>query len=47
MDECLAIAGHRHNRVDAVVMNRSLYAEGYYGHFTGYRVVKARLRGGH
>src|SRR5207248_1258629 len=44
MDECLAIAGHRRDRVDAVVLNRSLYAEGYYRHFTGYRMVKARLR---
>ena len=47
MDECLAIASHRHNRVDAGAMNRSLCAEGYYRHFTGYRVVNERLRGGH
>jgi carbamoyltransferase len=44
MDECLAIAGRRREDVDAVVLNRSLYAEGYYRHFTGYRFVKARLR---
>jgi carbamoyltransferase len=44
IEECLAIAGVRHDQVDAVVTNRSLFAERYYRHFTGYRRAKAVLR---
>ncbi len=44
VEECLAIAGLRREQIDAVVTNRSLFREGYYRHFTGYRWAKARIR---
>ncbi len=44
MDECLAIAGRRRQEVDVLVLNRSLFAERYYRHFSGARLLKARLR---